>query len=60
MSALLTVWAGALIAEGVLAETVEGHAAEEARRDDTVSVDVIARDGEGEGFDLSDFGEGHG
>jgi hypothetical protein len=44
----------------MLAETVEGHAAEEARGDDAVGVDVVAGDGEGEGFDLGDFGEGHG
>ena len=59
MSALLAVRTGALVAEGVLAETVEGHAAEEARRDDAVGIDVVAGDGEGEGFDLGDFGEGH-
>ena len=58
--ALLAVGAGTLVAEGVLAETVEGHAAEEARGDDAVGVDVVAGDGEGEGFDLGDFGEGHG
>ncbi len=58
--ALLAVRPGALVAEGVLAETVEGHAAEEARRDDAVGVDVVAGNGEGEGFDLGDFGEGHG
>ncbi len=58
--ALLTVRAGTLIAEGVFAETVEGHAAEEARGDDAVGVDVIAGDSEGEGFDLIDLGEGQG
>ena len=58
--ALEAVRAGPLIAEGVFAEAIKGHATQEAGGDDAVGVDVIAGDGEGEGFDLSDFGEGHG
>ena len=32
----------AVVLEGVLAEAVEGHAAQEARRDDPIGVDVVA------------------
>ena len=60
MGALLTVRTGTLIAEGVFTKTVEGHSAEEARGDDAVGIDIVAGDGEGEGFNLGDLGEGHG
>jgi len=58
--ALEAVRAGPLIAEGVFAEAIKGHATQKAGGDDAVGVDVVAGNGEGEAFDLGDFSEGHG
>ena len=60
VGALLAVGPGAFIAEGVLTEPIEGDAAQEARGDDAVGVDVVAGNSEGKAFDLGDFSEGHG
>ena len=59
MRALLAVGTRAFIAEGVLAEAVKSHATQDARGDDAVRIDIVARNGECEGFDLGDLGEGH-
>ena len=60
MRTLLAIRAGALVPESVFAETIKGHATEKTRGDNAVGIDVVAGDGEGEGFDLGDFSEGHG
>ena len=58
--ALEAVRAGPLIAKGMFAEAIKGHATQEAGGDDAVGVDIVAGHGEGEAFDLGDFSEGHG
>ena len=46
-------------AEGVFAETIKSHTTQEARGNNAVGVDIIAKNGESETFNLGDFCERH-